>query len=167
MLELTGDLTVKERELKVLKFKTLFDTPAREKRTHGGSFAANSARTAQLGRSITKTSDDFKKMPLLEILPHARNGKLESTLKHRRVGSNLSSSIIVDGELNQRRKTVGFREASFHRKLTITPKQDLDESKPAESAAENNEMIAVDDVDSKHSNPLFDNAEDISKNQLS
>ncbi len=162
MLELTGDLTVKERELKVLKFKTLFDTPAREKRTHGGSFAANSARTAQLGRSITKTSDDFKKLPLLEILPQARNGNLESTLKHRRVGSNLSSSIIVDGDLNQRRKTVGFRETSLHRKLTITPKEeDLDESKPAESAiATNNEMIAVDDVDSKHSNPLFDNAED-------
>lgn len=69
LIELSGDLTVKERELKVLKFKTLFDTPAREKRSHGGSFIAQSARTAQLGRSITKTSDDFRKMPLLEILP--------------------------------------------------------------------------------------------------
>ncbi len=83
---------------------------------------------------------------------------MESTLKHRRVGSNLSSSIIVDGELHPRRKTVGFRDDSLHRKLTIDEHKDMDESKPAESAIAN-EVIPVDDVDSKHSNPLFENAD--------
>jgi hypothetical protein len=70
-MELTGDLHVKERELKVLKFKSLFETPAREKRPSGGSFVApQSARTAAcLGRSVTRTSDEFRKMPLLDVLP--------------------------------------------------------------------------------------------------
>ena len=57
LMEVTADLQVKERELKVLKFKKLFDSPARDKKeTSGGSFVARSARAAYLGRSITKTS---------------------------------------------------------------------------------------------------------------
>jgi len=67
MIDLTADLHVKERELKVLKFKTLFETPAREKRT--GSIVAHSARAGFEGRSITKTSEDLKKMPLLDPAP--------------------------------------------------------------------------------------------------
>lgn len=163
-MELQGDLHVKERELKVLKFKSLFETPAREKRPSGGSFvvAPQSARTAAcLGRSVTRTSDEFRKMPLLDVLPqHTRNGKFkgELTMKHRRDGSHLSRSIIVDGEEQKRRKTVGFREESLHRKLTIDQNCDLDESKPAASAGAE---IAIDDVDSKHSHSLFEKASEI------
>lgn len=56
---------MKTRELKILKFKSLFESPETEKKeTKGGSFvAAASARAAYLGRSITKTSDDFKSSP--------------------------------------------------------------------------------------------------------
>ena len=43
LIELSGDLQVKERELKILKFKTLFESPSKEpnsKQALGGSFQA-------------------------------------------------------------------------------------------------------------------------------
>lgn len=46
----------------------------------------------------------------------------------------------------------------MHRKLTISHNGDLDESKPAASAAAE---IAIDDVDSKHSHSLFEKASEI------
>ena len=61
LLEIEADLQVKIRENKMLKFKSLFETPAREKRT--GSIVAHSARAGLAGhRSITKTSEDLKKI---------------------------------------------------------------------------------------------------------
>lgn len=67
LIELTADLQVKERELKVIKYKTLFDTPVREaKKPSGGSFVLNSARTAVVARSMTKTTEDFQRLTLLE-----------------------------------------------------------------------------------------------------
>ena len=57
---------MKERELKLLKFKTLLDTPAEEKRESSNEAAAQSARATFLGRSVTKTSDDFKRLSLVE-----------------------------------------------------------------------------------------------------
>ena len=71
IMELDADLQVKMRENKMLKFRSLFETPAREKRT--GSIVAHSARAGLAGhRSITKTSEALKKM--LEPQP-SRNGK--------------------------------------------------------------------------------------------
>jgi hypothetical protein len=68
-MEITGDLQVKTRELKILKFKTLFESPDTDKKeAKGGSFVAASARAAYLGRSITKTSEDFKKLPLQDLM---------------------------------------------------------------------------------------------------
>lgn len=70
-MEITGDLNVKQRELKVLKFKSLFESPHEDKKGEGkgGSFVmAASARAAYLGRSITKTSEDFKQMSNMSML---------------------------------------------------------------------------------------------------
>ena len=133
-MEITGDLQVKTRELKVLKFRTLFESPdtAAEKReAKGGSFvAAASARAAYLGRSITKTSDDFRTHPLNDLIGDSKI-KPDQTFKHTRVGSHYSQDM--DRELNAashqpRRKTVGFKQN-----------------------ATGSGMIAIEDVDSKNS----------------
>ena len=93
---------MKERELKVLKFKTLFESPAREKKEgNGGSFIAKSARAAFLGRSVTKTSEELENLPLLEADgTNTRNGKLrgDNTLKHGRLGSHFSSGLMLESE---------------------------------------------------------------------
>ena len=54
--ELTADLHVKDRDLKKLKFKQLFETPTSHKKAAlGGSFVIKSARSAFPGRSVTET----------------------------------------------------------------------------------------------------------------
>lgn len=116
MAEITGDLTVKERELKVLKFKALFESPSEKKEpTSGSSVLARSARAAFLGRSVTKTSEDLKKLAIFDgDVPLTRNGTLQGgkTLKHARVNSHFSTALVLDNtELDSaapRRKTVGF-----------------------------------------------------------
>lgn len=99
----------------MIKFKTLFESPSnKNKEANGGSFAARSARAAFLGRSITKTSDDLKNLPLFD--EGTRNGKLrkENTLKHNRYGSHFDATLVPDSELVgiPRRKTVGFKKDS-------------------------------------------------------
>lgn len=77
-MEITGDLQVKTRELKILKFKTLFESPDTDKKeAKGGSFVAASARAAYLGRSITKTSEDFKKLPLQDLMEDGQQPKAD------------------------------------------------------------------------------------------
>ena len=133
-------MQVKERELKVLKFKSLFETPAREKRS--GTIAAHSAR-AGLGRSITKTSDELKKMTLLDPKP-SRNGKHvgvnESFNRLQDNGPLYNSAMLGEGGLEAlpRRKTVGFRDTSMHRKLTISE---------AGNCGDNTTVVVVDDLD--------------------
>ena len=110
---------MKERELKVLKFKTLFESPTTrdKKEGHGGSFiGAKSARAAYLGRTLTKTSEDLNKLPLLEGEEgrHTRNGTIkgDNTLKHGGIRSHFSSGLMLDGDIDStqpRRKTVGFK----------------------------------------------------------
>ena len=127
---------MKTRELKILKFKTLFESPetATEKEgkeVKGGSFVAASARAAYLGRSITKTSDDFRKLPLQDLM--AADKKAGQTFKHTRVGSRYSHGMSE--ELNvapPRRKTVGFKENGAN-------------------AAAVSDFIAVEDVESNKS----------------
>lgn len=108
---------MKTRELKILKFKTLFESPEtaaggaekEDKEPKGGSFVEASARAAYLGRSITKTSDDFRKLPLQDLI--VADKKAGQTFKHARVGSRYSHGMSE--ELNvapPRRKTVGFKE---------------------------------------------------------
>ena len=79
LIEITGDLQVKERELKMLKFKSLFENPASSARNNKkqGNTMPNSARaTFHAGRATTKNSQDFsKKFSLLDI-PASRNGKI-------------------------------------------------------------------------------------------
>ena len=158
MLELTGDLQVKQRELKILKFKSVFESPVHEKRDAvGGSFvAAASARAAYLGRSITKTSEELKNTSLLE-------GD-DRKAKHGRIGSHFSSSVL-EGDLDAavpRRKTVGFKDASQRSRLSISQKGDFDDSKKTEN-------IAIDDVESSKSPDVFDRASDdgnVTKEQL-
>ena len=71
---------MKERELRTLKFKQLFDSPVRAKKDPdgegkgaGGSFGAQSARAGAVGRSNTKTSDELTRPPF-DGLPAAANG---------------------------------------------------------------------------------------------
>ena len=105
---------MKQRELKILKFKTLFESPETDKKlTKGGSFVAASARAAYLGRSITKTSEDFNQLPLESLMADGKM-KADQTFKHTRMGSHFSSGVLNnEAEFDggpPRRKTVGFRE---------------------------------------------------------
>ena len=177
LMELSGDLQVKERELKILKFKTLFESPAKEpnpKQALGGSFQAQSARAAFLGRSVTKTSDDFKRMPLLDVLPgqQTRNERLnggERTLNHhKRDKSRLSQGVLyvdVDAEghrddllTNRPRKQVtGMASESDEGKLQL-----LGRSTPAANA------IVITDVESKRTpSSTFERASEDKGNDLS
>ena len=146
IIEITGDLQVKTRELKILKFKTLFESPEIEKKeTKGGSFVGpTSARATYLARSITKTSDDFKRSPFKDLVD---DGKLkpDQTFKHQRVGSHYSQGM--ESELiaaPPRRKTVGFKE---HDRL---------EDRKGESAVSG--FIAVEDVETNKSQSVFERA---------
>ena len=141
-MEITGDLQVKQRELKILKFKTLFESPETDKKQgKGGSFVAASARAAYLGRSITKTSDDFNKLPLESLIADGKV-KADQTLKHKRIGSHFSSGVLNEGEFDgapPRRKTVGFKETR-HDDNAVSG------------------FIAVEDVESKKSHSIFERA---------
>ena len=130
----------------MLKFKSLFETPAREKRN--SSIAAHSARAGLAGhRSITKTSEDLKK--ILDPQP-SRNGKAgnaanESFNLRQDSGPLYNSAMLGEGGLEAlpRRKTVGFRDDKAHRKLTISEAGDGGESRNQD----NTTVVVVDDID--------------------
>ena len=137
---------MKTRELKILKFKTLFESPEMDKKgAKGGSFVGpTSARAANLGRSITKTSDDFKSSPFKDLV---EEGKLkhEQTFKHQRMGSHYSQGM--EAELivaPPRRKTVGFRD------------NDRLGGRKGETVVSG--FIAVEDVETNKSQSIFERA---------
>ena len=123
---------MKERELKVLKFKNLFDSPTRERKDNlGGSFiVAQSARGAAIGRSVTKTSEEYRQMPLLDLIPgQTRNGgvKGDRTEKHQRLSSHFSSTVdlpagddLAQKQNANRRKTVGFKDSQRENGLSLS-----------------------------------------------
>lgn len=77
------------------------------------------------GRSMTKTTEDLQRLNLLDDHP-MRNGRLEGEenegFTHKRKGSHYSSAILNHTELDgmHRRKTVGFRDNSQQKRLTIS-----------------------------------------------
>mmetsp|Transcript_41971 Transcript_41971/g.55298 ORF Transcript_41971/g.55298 Transcript_41971/m.55298 type:complete len:138 (+) Transcript_41971:734-1147(+) len=117
-----------------------------------------SARATFFGRATTtKNSQDFKKVPLLDI-PPSRNGKpvgANESFNYLPAGSLYNSAMLAEGELKPlpRRKTVGFRDISLHRKLSISEKCNCDESRNPEN---NTTVVMIDDVESRQSRVLFD-----------
>ena len=135
---------MKTRELKILKFKTLFESPEMDKKgAKGGSFVGpTSARATNLGRSITKTSDDFKSSPFKDLV---EDGMLKYEQTHQRMGSHYSQGM--EAELivaPPRRKTVGFRE---NNRLG---------GRKGETAVSG--TIAVEDVETNKSQSIFERA---------
>ena len=105
-------------------------------------------------------------MPILDMMTgqNTRNDQFErqKTLKQGRKGSQLSTSMMIEGEIdtNARRKTVGFKDnVDRHDKIiTMSQHGDLDDSKHANNSASAGVMI--DEVKSTKSPSIFDRASD-------
>ena len=124
---------------------------------------AQSARAAFLGRSVTKTSEDFKKLPgfdgLIEDAQKGRKG--DRTHQHQRIGSHFSSSVILEADYDGKalRKTVGFTEDRKNR-LSLNQRE-MNDSRRAELAT--SALIGVEDVESRQS--IFDRASNVDLHQ--
>ena len=107
-------------------------------------------------------------MPILDMMTgqNTRNDQFDrqKTLKQNRKGSQLSTSMMIEGEIdtNARRKTVGFKvnEDRHDKIINMSQHGDLDDSKHANNSVSAGGVMMIDEVESKKSPSIFDRASD-------